>query len=677
MNVFDRTYAHGPWRALPVPAHLADRRAGVTFQLGWTAVLVALFVLAGGIASRLVGGDLFPRATPGVVAEQTLPLVLMAIGMSVVFARGGFDFSAFAISSVAAIVAVKTGSPWLGLAAALACGLVNGLLVGLLRAPGWLVTTLTVPLFQHAGARIMAGPQFLRLEDPEAMGWALRAAPLVAVAAGVVAIVWAQVLPAGAPRRGAVRRLLAEAVLPYLFSAALAAMAGFAVSAIVQGAGPAPSESLELGLAVVLGGTFLGAGRANVLGAVATAFAIGALRFALLAHGAAAAGGIVLKTALLAAVCVSAAAHFLAARRHARAHGAGPELPVAGGGIDRPRLFDRGLFQGPGALVPVPVHLGVRRSALRFELGWTAVLLVLFAAYLVPAVGAPDAGWANPSFFGPQLVIPLLLSLGAAAVVARGGFDFSALTLMAVVTQLAAKENDPWLALGLALVVGVAHALLVGLVRIPGWILTFATAVLLDRERARLALLVRTYEYPEATMRWLPTATYCALGVAAVVALVWLQLAAGRPPAQRVAPWRARLADGLPYLYSSLLAGLAGLFLLALTTKFLRQHTVGEEAVIALILAGCWLGAGRANVLGILVGVVGFVLAQFAIRAELARIVDAKPHERLPTIVTAVLAGLALAALVASRVAHLLRGRAHARRASIQGGAGGSLASSG
>ncbi len=666
MNAFDRAYAHGPWRALPAPAHLADRRAGVTFQLGWTAVLAALLVLAGGIASGQVEGGLFPRATPGVVLQQTLPLVLMAIGMSVVFARGGFDFSVGAIASLAAIVAAKTGSPWLGLAGALACGLVNGVLVGLLRAPGWLVTTLTVMLFHHANAVILKGQQFIRLGQPEAMDWALGAAPFVAIAAGAVALVWAQVLPAGAPRRGVLHRFVAEALLPYLFSAGLAAMAGFSVSAIVRGAGAGPSESLELGLAVVLGGTFLGGGRANVLGAVATALAVGALRFVLLASGGAAAGGTILKVSLLGAVCVSAAAHALAARRHARAHRAGPELPLAGG-PDRPRRFDRSLFQGPGALVPVPVHLGVRRSALRFELGWTAVLLVGFAVYLVPAALSRDAGWASPSFFGPQLAIPLLLALGAAAVVARGGFDFSALALMAVVTQLAARENDPWLALGLAVAVGVAHALLVGLVRVPGWLLTFATAILLDRERTRLALLVRTYEFPEATMKWLPLASYCAVGVAAVVALVWLQLAAGRPPADRVAPWRARIADGVPYLYSSLLAGIAGLFLLALTTKLQRQLTVGEEALVGLILAGCWLGAGRANVLGVLVGVVGFVLVEFHLMA----------HQRVPTTVLAALAGLALAGLLASRLVHLMLGRAHARRASLQGGADGSLVSSG
>ncbi len=666
MNVFDRTYAHGPWRALPVPAHLADRRAGLTFQLGWTALLVALVVLAGAVASGMLQGGLFPRATPGVVVQQSLPLVLMAIGMSVVFARGGFDLSVSAIASLAAIVAVKTGSPWLGLAGALACGLVNGVLVGLLRVPGWLVTTFTLLLFHHAGATFLRGQQFIRPAEGATMDWALGAAPFVAVAGGLVALLWAQVLPAGAPRRGALRRFVGEALLPYLFSAALAAMAGFTVSAIVQGAGAGPSEALELGLAVVLGGTFLGGGRANVLGAVVGALTVGALRFSLVASGVSATGPAVLKAILLGAVCVSAAAHLFAARRHARAHRAGPELPLAGDGPDRPRLFDRRLFQGPCAIVPVPVHLGVRRSALRFELGWTALLLVGFALYLVPAMRAENAGWASPSFFGPQLVIPLLLALGAAAVVARGGFDFSAVPLMGVVTQLAARENDPWLALGLAVAVGLAHALLVGLVRVPGWILTFATAILLDLERNRLALLVRAYEFPEATMRWLPMGTYCALGVAAVVALAWLQLAAGRPPADRVAPWRARFADGIPYFYASLLAGLAGLFLLALTTKLQRQLTVGDEALIGVVVAGCWLGAGRANVLGVLAGVVGFVLLELGLG-----------RPRVPTLVLVLLAGLALAALVASRLAHLGLGRAHARRASFQGGGGGSLASSG
>lgn len=35
MIAFDRRYARGPWRMLPVPAHLAHRKAGVSFQLAW------------------------------------------------------------------------------------------------------------------------------------------------------------------------------------------------------------------------------------------------------------------------------------------------------------------------------------------------------------------------------------------------------------------------------------------------------------------------------------------------------------------------------------------------------------------------------------------------------------------------------------------------------------------
>jgi ribose/xylose/arabinose/galactoside ABC-type transport system permease subunit len=650
MTAFDRSYARGPWRVLPVPAHLSDRRAAVVFQLGWAGALAVLVTLAAWIADRQLQGSLFSAGSPALVVSEALPLLLTAIGMAVVFARGGFDLSVGSISSLAAIVAVKTGNPWLALFAALACGLANGMLVGLLRVPGWLVTAFTVALIHRLDSALLMGAPLSRLRDPASMDWALSAAPLVAIGAGVVAFLWTQLLPAGAPGRGRVRLFVGDALLPYLFSAGLAAMAGFTIAARVRGAGTGPSEWLDLALAVVVGGTFLGAGRANVLGAVVAALGVGVLRSVFIVSGAPH-GGLVQHAILLLGVATSFGAHALAARRFTRARADAEPAPARLEPV--PRIYDRALFQGPGRVVPVPVHLTDRRCALRVELVWSAVLLVVFASVLAPAVVSKAAGWASFSFLGPQLVVPLLLTLGASAVVARGGFDLSALAVMALASQLGALRADPWLALAAALAVGLLNGGLVVLLRVPGWIATFTTAFLVQLTGSRFVGNLRIFRLSDDAMRWVPTASVAVLGVAIVVAVAWLQLLPGRPPAGRAAPWRERIADGLPYVFSSALAGVAGVYLLARITGLAGQLTVGEETLTSLILAGCWLGAGRANVVGVLVAVLGTVSLEF-------HVMTGQSH---PSVVVAVLAGSALVALAASRVVHRVVGQAHARSA--------------
>lgn len=659
MNAFDRTYARGPWRILPVPAHLADDRAGLTFQLSWAGGLAALVAATSWIANGMLDGRVFQE--PGQLLAQSLPLLLTAIGMAVVFAKGGFDLSVGAITSLAAIIAAKTDNPWLALVAALACGVANGALVGLLRVPGWLVTAFTVVLIHRINISQLMGLQHYRLRDPSSMDWALSIAPFVAILAAVVAFVWTQLRPAPAGK-GRLHPFLADAVLPYLFSAALAAMAGFSMAARVQGAGTGPSEWLDLGLAVVVGGTFLGAGRANVAGVVVASLGVGALRYVLLSTSAQS-GGVLKHALLLLALAVSLGIHALAARRFARSRAAepAPARPDPG----RTRHFARALFQGPGRSLPVPLHLADRRWALRLELGWSLVLLAAVAAFIVPAARGGDAGWASFSFLGPQLVVPLLLALGACAVVARGGFDFSALAVLGIATQIGALRGEPWLALVAAVAVGLVNGGLVALLRVPGWIVTFATAFLVQLASSRLLGVVRVLRLSKSAMSWVPTASVVLLVAAAIVAIAWLQLAAGRSGG-RASPWRERLADALPYLFSSGLAGVAGVYLLARMTNLEGQLTAGDETFPVLIVAGCWLGAGRANVVGVLLAVVGIVSVEF-------QVMTWQKHQ---SVVLAVLAAVALAGLVASRVVHLWAGWAYSRRP-LQGSSDGTLASAG
>lgn len=644
MDAFDRRYARGPWRMFPVPALLADRKAGLRFQLGWSAALAALVVLLSLAAHASTGGHLWTSRGALLVWGHATPTLLLGVGMAVVFARGGFDLSVGAVAGLTAGVAARSGSPALALLAALGCGLLNGGLVAALRVPGWLVTGLTLFVVEAAAAPLFAERPHLVVE-PDGFAWILEWRTPIALAVAAAALIWMQVRPEGAPRAG-VRERLGDA-LPYLLTALLAGVVGLHATARVGVALPTGGGILwvDLALVVLVGGSFLGAGRANVAGAVVAALGLEALETGLVFANAPSYYWRFLQVILLVvAVALNAALHWWAARRYARRHPAQePATPAPA--PHAPPLFDRALFRGPGRLVPVPVHLSDRRTALRLELFWSAALAVL-AVQFVLFVPTQERALAALPGFGDTLVPPLLLALGAALVVARGGFDFSAPQVAALAGGLAVRPGGVVLAVLVALGVGLLNGGLVALARIPGWLASWLTRLAV----AFGSIVLVQFGAPAAptALGWVPSAGVIGLGIAILGAFAWVQLGPGgaaRPPSR----WRERLLDGLPYVASSALACLAGLYLLHLDGG--RVPLPGAETIPALILAGCWLGAGRANVIGVACAVAGLV----AVQSELL------DRGVTPTSVLGVMAALALVALAASRVVHLLVGRARAR----------------
>jgi ribose/xylose/arabinose/galactoside ABC-type transport system permease subunit len=643
MPAFDRRLARGPWRALPVPVNLADRRAGLAFQLAWAGALAVLLVGAAGLANGPTRGLLFQSTTLQLLGTQSLPLLLVAVGMAAVFARGGVDFSVGAVSMIAGAIAVKTGSPALGLLAALGCGLANGLLVAVVRAPGWLVTALTFAVLQELGDQILGRRGFLPLASEATLDGIL--APAIAIIAALMAIAAFQILPRGAPRRGRIGDL-GDAV-PYVLSALLAGFAGIHTAASVGGATRGGVNTIELLLAVILGGTFLGSGRANVLGAAIAAFGLTALRAALtFADVAPSMAYLVQPPLLLLGLAVSGGVHALAADRFARKapDAPGPEASASA----RPRIYDRALFHGPGKLVPVPVYLTVRRWALKLELGWSAALALSLAAVAV-ALARTEGGLSFESLemLSIQLVPSLLIALGACAVVARGALDFSAPVLAMMAAQLAARGSLAT-AVVLAVGIGIFHGALVVFARVPGWLLTFLTAA----GQAWLVLHVVDARFVTVgqTFGWARTLGLAALGAAVIGAFAWIQLGSGRAN-RPVVRWRERLGDGLPYLFSSLLACCAGLYYLASVGGVGPKIQIGGETLAALIFAGCWLGAGRANVIGVVLASTGLAATEYLLTY----------HGAKPGTINAAISGVALVALAASRVVHLVLGGAYAR----------------
>ena len=658
MSAFDRDLARGPWRALPVPAFLADRRSGVRFQLAWAAGLALLLGLAAWLARRATGGRLLDAVGVQLVWRQALPQVLVGIGMAVVVARGGFDLSTAAVASLAGAVAARSGSAPLALLAALACGAANGALVALVRVPGWLVTGLTMFAVNALGVAQFGDAQRMFTAGDD-LAWVLPGLSVAVPVAAALLAAGCQVAPQGGPSASRVRERLADA-WPYCLTALLAGLAGLFSVARLRVATPEidPGAGIELALVVVLGGTFLGSGRANVLGTVLAALGVAGLRNGLVVSSVASYMQALVKVPLvLLAVAVSASMHVLWERRGGAAPPPARDGEAAGGhaggaGAAPARLFDRGLFRGPGRIVPVPIALSDRRAALRLELGWSAALLaaigVLALALDVGTVGAFSG--AVLSGLGHRLVPALLLVLGACAVVARGGFDWSAAALGSFAGYLAARDGNPALALLAALGVGLANGALVALVRVPGWLASAATLLVVQALRLALLLGTKAATLPAPTgLRWLLVGGVVVVAAAAAGAFAWLQWAPGRSPGRPARRWKERIDDGLPYLFSSVLACAAGIYLVQVIGSAAFQLTLGGETIPALIVAGCWLGAGRSNVIGAVLA----MIALMALEYLLAR-------AALPTVLAAV-AAAAIAGLAASRIVYPWSGRRGAR----------------
>ncbi len=77
---FDRSLARGPWRALPVPAFLADRGAALRFQLGWAAALAAVLAL---LVVWAPGGLTAPVVLR-LAWSQCPSTLLLAVGLGIV-----------------------------------------------------------------------------------------------------------------------------------------------------------------------------------------------------------------------------------------------------------------------------------------------------------------------------------------------------------------------------------------------------------------------------------------------------------------------------------------------------------------------------------------------------------------------------------------------------------------
>ena len=280
-------------------------------------------------------------ATPNFLSWQTLdvnltqvaPIVIVAVGMTLVIATGGIDLSVGSLMAIAGALApliflgklFPVPHPLAGVALAMvvpvlvaaALGWFNGVLVTRFAIQP-IVATLVLFIAGRGVAQVMTGGNLQEFRVPEFQFIGLGRvfgvpAQVLLMLAVVAAAAWLlrrtvlgrQVLAVGGNERaarlagvpaGRVKRLV------YAASGALAGLAGLVVIAINSSS---DANLVGLGMeldaiaAVAVGGTLLAGGRATVLGTLTGALIIQLLRYTLLANGVPDAAALVVKAGVI------------------------------------------------------------------------------------------------------------------------------------------------------------------------------------------------------------------------------------------------------------------------------------------------------------------------------------------------------------------------------------------
>lgn len=292
------------------------------------ALLFNLFFTSGFFSIEVKNGHLYGSLVD--VVNRGAPVMLLALGMTLVIATGGVDLSVGAVMAIAGAVAalqVRAGHslPFVlaaSLGTALAAGLWNGVLVGFFKVPP-IVATLVLMVSGRGIAQLFAGGQHIRFENPafEFIGRGhLLGLPftitLVLVVFAALSLVRAKTA-AGlfieatgdnetASRYAGVQTRLAQCGV-YAVCALCAGIAGLIVTADIKEADPSNAGlGLELDaiLATVIGGTALQGGRFYLGGSIIGAILLQTITTTILTRGVPVNWTLVVKAAVIITVCL-------------------------------------------------------------------------------------------------------------------------------------------------------------------------------------------------------------------------------------------------------------------------------------------------------------------------------------------------------------------------------------
>jgi simple sugar transport system permease protein len=221
----------------------------------------------------------------------------------------------------------------------------------------------------------------------------------------------------------------------------------------------------------------------------------------------------------------------------------------------------------------------------------------------------------------------LLIALGMTLVIATRGIDLSvgavAAIAGAVTCTYIASGGDPWIGMGLALVLCGALGLWNGfLVSVLGIQPIIATLVLMTAGRGIAMLITEgqivtvdspTFREVGAGFVVLPIAILISLAVMGLVALVTRKTALGlliesvgvNPSASRLAGVRARTIIWTVYVFAALCAAVAGLMISSNVSAADANNAglwIEMDAILAVVIGGTSLAGGRYSLTGTLLG---------------------------------------------------------------------------
>ncbi len=265
----------------------------------WPAFITLLLVLAG---LAVAAPEFFALQNLRDLALTNVPVLLVALGMTLVIVLGQIDISAgsiFAICAVAAGAAAQSGLPitlaaLLGIFVGLLLGAVNGVLISYVRAPSIVVTLATMTAWREA-LRWITGGAWIENLPPGFQWFGLSQtggqAVIVLLSLAVFAAIWwasrnlagfRMIFAAGSDAAAAnLAGIDTRLVLLSVFCL-MGALTGFAsiLNAVRFSDVPANAGvGLELKAiaAVVVGGTPITGGRATLLGTLLGVCLLGAL----------------------------------------------------------------------------------------------------------------------------------------------------------------------------------------------------------------------------------------------------------------------------------------------------------------------------------------------------------------------------------------------------------------
>jgi simple sugar transport system permease protein len=313
-------------------------------RLFWPAAILVALLLVNVFTSNqfltLQDGHLFGTLID--ILRGSAPLILVALGMTLVISTGGIDLSVgsvMAISGAVACLLIKdlgnqnaVGSVLLimgiAIAVSAAFGLWNGTLVAVVGIQP-IIATLILMVAGRGLAQLVTDGQIINVQSspyatiatgffltlPVAFLIALAAVALIAVLTRRTALGLLLESVGGSPSASRLAGIRARriTVMVYVVSGAFAGLAGLIYSANIKSADSIASGNLiELDaiLAVVIGGTALIGGRFSIIGTVLGAILIQTLQVTVVGIGVPSKATLLFKAVVVVVLCLSQSATF-------------------------------------------------------------------------------------------------------------------------------------------------------------------------------------------------------------------------------------------------------------------------------------------------------------------------------------------------------------------------------